>query len=106
MAHIVVWSPRAIDDVDAIAAYIALDSEAYAASVVRIILEKVRIILEKARRLSEFPYIGRVVPEFGDDTIREVFAYSYRIVYRIDADEITIAAVIHGKRLLEMAIKP
>ena len=60
MAHIVVWSPRAIDDVDAIAAYIAEDSEAYAASVVR-------IILDKARRLSEFPYVGRVVPEFDDE---------------------------------------
>lgn len=99
MAHIVVWSPRAIDDVEAIAAYIAEDSEAYAASVVR-------IILQKARNLSEFPYVGRVVPEFGDETIREVFAYSYRIVYRIEEYEITIAAVIHGKRLLEMAIEP
>ena len=99
MAHIVVWSPRAIDDVHAVAAYIALDSEAYAASVVR-------VILEKARNLSDFPYAGRVVPEFGDDTIREVFAYSYRIIYRVEANEITIAAVIHGKRILEMAIKP
>src|SRR6266404_7955241 len=98
MGHIVTWSPRAIDDVDAIAAYIALDSESYAASVVR-------TILEKTRSLSEFPYMERVVPEFGDDAIREVFAYSYRIVYRIEVDEITIAAVIHGKRLLEMAIE-
>lgn len=99
MAHIVVWSPRAIDDVDAIAAYIAEDSEAYAASVVR-------TILQKARNLSEFPYAGRVVPEFGDEAIREVFAYSYRIVYHVGEHEITIAAVIHGKRLLEMAIEP
>lgn len=99
MAYTVVWSPRAIDDVEAIAAYIAEDSEFYAASVVR-------DILLKARRLSEFPHSGRVVPEFGDDAIREVFAYSYRIVYRIDAREIIIAAVIHGKRLLELAINP
>lgn len=99
MAHIVVWSPRAIDDIEKIATYIALDSESYAASVVR-------TILEKAKKLSEFPFIGRVVPEFGDDTIREIFAYSYRIVYRVEAGEITITAVIHGKRLLEMAINP
>jgi toxin ParE1/3/4 len=99
MAHIVVWSPRAVDDVETIAAYIALDSEFYAASVVR-------VILEKARKLSVFPFAGRVVPEFGDDAIREVFAYSYRIVYRIDGNEITIAAVIHGKRILEIAMKP
>ena len=99
MAHLLVWSPRALDDVDAVAAYIAEDSEAYAASVVR-------LILDKARRLSEFPYIGRIVPEFGDGAIREVFAYSYRIIYQIDDDGVTIAAVIHGKRLLELAIKP
>jgi plasmid stabilization system protein ParE len=64
MAHTVVWSPRAIDDVEAIAAYIAEDSEFYAASVVR-------DILAKTRRLSEYPYLGRVVPEFGDEAIRE-----------------------------------
>lgn len=99
MAHIVVWSPRAIDDVDAIAAYITEDSEAYAASVVR-------TVLDKARKLSEFPFVGRLVPEFDDRAIREVFAHSYRIIYEIEADDITIAAVIHGKRLLELAIKP
>ena len=99
MALVVVWSPRAIDDVDSIAAYIAEDSEAYAASVVR-------AILAKARRLSEFPYIGRVVPEFDDKAIREVFAYSYRIIYRIEDNEITIAAVIHGKQHIDMAVRP
>jgi plasmid stabilization system protein ParE len=99
MAHTVVWSPRAIDDVEAIAAFIAEDSEAYAASVVR-------TILDKARMLSEFAYLGRIVPEFGEDTMREVFAYNYRIIYQIEGDDVTIAAVIHGKRLLELAIKP
>jgi plasmid stabilization system protein ParE len=99
MAHKIVWSPNAIEDVDLIAAFIAEDSEFYAASVVR-------DILTKARRLSEFPYLGRIVPEFDDEAIREVFSSSYRIVYRIDATEIVIAAVIHGRRLLELAINP
>lgn len=99
MAHPVVWSPRAIDDVEAIAVFIAEDSPAYAASVVR-------QILEKARKLSEFPLAGRTVPEFGDDAIREVFAYSYRIIYRVDENEITVAAVFHGRRLIELAIRP
>lgn len=99
MAHLVIWSQHAINDVDSIAAYIAADSEAYAASVVR-------EILAKARRLSEFPYIGRLVPEFDDEAIREVFVYSYRIIYRVENDDVVIAAVVHGKRLLDMAIKP
>ena|SRR5205085_11726629 len=99
MAHTVVWSPRAVDDVDAIASYIAADSEAYAASVVR-------VILTKARNLAEFPFLGRVVPEFDDENIREIFAYSYRIIYEISATEVTVATVVHGSRMLELAIKP
>ncbi len=99
MAYSVAWSPRAVDDIDAIAAYIAEDSEAYAASVVR-------VILVKARNLSEFPCMGRVVPEFDDANVREVFAYSYRIIYEIADDTVTIATVVHGKRLLELAIEP
>jgi len=65
MAYRVNWSPRAIDDVDSIAAYIAQDSEAYASAVVR-------KIFVMARTLSESPKRGRVVPEFGDEAIREI----------------------------------
>jgi toxin ParE1/3/4 len=93
MARLILWSPRALDDVDAIAAYISQDSEAYAASVVR-------LILSKARTLADFPHIGRIVPEFDDERIREIFAYSYRIIYEVTESDVTIATVIHGSRLL------
>jgi toxin ParE1/3/4 len=39
------------------------------------------------------------VPEFDDETIRELLAYSYRIIYLVEQSEVTIAAVIHGKRI-------
>jgi len=42
-----------------------------------------------------------MVPEFDDENIRELLAYSYRIIYRAQQDEILIAAIIHGKRILE-----
>jgi plasmid stabilization system protein ParE len=44
---------------------------------------------------------GRIVPEIGNDQIRERFIYSYRLVYRIESQKILVVAVIHGKRLLE-----
>jgi len=94
MAHQVVWSARALADVDAIASYIAADSPFYAGSVVR-------RILTLTRTLEQFPFAGRKVPEFDDDKLRELFAYSYRIMYRVEPGEVTIAAVIHGKRSLE-----
>lgn len=99
MAYKVEWSPRAVEDVEAIALYISADSTAYAAAVVK-------KILDTTRSLSRFPLAGRVVPEFGDENIREKLAYSYRIIYRIKGSIVTIAAVIHGKRLLELEVQP
>jgi toxin ParE1/3/4 len=64
MAYSVVWSPSAILDVDDLAQYIARDSAAYASAVVA-------KILETTRTLNNFPFSGRVVPEFNDETMRE-----------------------------------
>ncbi|MBK6617254.1 MAG: type II toxin-antitoxin system RelE/ParE family toxin [Nitrosomonas sp.] len=88
------WSPEAIEDLEAIAEYIARDSEFYARAVVT-------EILSVSRSIGEFPLIGRIVPEIGDERVRERFIYSYRLVYRVESVRILIVAVIHGKRLLE-----
>lgn len=93
MAYQVVWSPKEIADVDAIAEYIARDSPAYASSVVD-------QILKTTRSLEQFPLSGRTVPEFGDELLREKIVYSYRILYQVAGDEVTIVTVIHGKRTL------
>lgn len=93
MAYQVVWSPRAIEDVDAIAGFIARDSPAYAS----IVVDK---ILQATRNLENLPFSGRTVPEFGDESLREKIVYSYRIIYRVDDAQVTIATIIHGKRVL------
>ena len=95
MAFRVTWSPRAVEDLEAIAQYISADSAAYAAAVVK-------TILKTARNLSRFPRSGRVVPEIADESIREWFAYGYRVIYRVEEESITIAAVMHGRRLLNL----
>jgi toxin ParE1/3/4 len=94
VAHRVVWSGRALADVEAIAAYIAEDSPAYARSVVR-------RIIASTRNLAEFPLSGRKVPEFDDDEIREVLVQSYRVIYRVRAGALVVAAVVHGRRDLD-----
>jgi toxin ParE1/3/4 len=95
MAYRVEWSPRAVDDLEAIALYISIDSLAYARAVVR-------TILNATRKLSTFPHAGRVVPELTDDNIRELFAFSYRIIYRVQDGVVTVAAIAHGKQLLRL----
>lgn len=94
----VTWSPEAVEDVEAIAAYIAKDSPYYASSVVK-------KILAIGAAIDQFPHIGSIVPEISDPTIRERFVYSYRIIYRVFDNEILIIAVIHGRRLLDPVIK-
>jgi plasmid stabilization system protein ParE len=46
-----------------------------------------------------------MVPEVGDPAIRERFAYSYRIIYRLEPERVLVAAVIHGSRLLQPIVQ-
>lgn len=89
-----IWSPEAVEDLDAIAEFISRDSVFYASSVVT-------KVLAVSRSLTDAPLIGRIVPELDDDQIRERFVYSYRLIYRVRDDEILLVAIIHGKRLIE-----
>jgi len=90
-----VWAPQAIEDVEAIRAYVARDSPHYADLVVE------RIVAAVAR-LENYPLSGRVVPEVADQSLREVIHASYRIVYRLSPDVVEILTVFHGARLLRL----
>jgi toxin ParE1/3/4 len=94
MAQRIVWSKRAVQDLDTLTAYIAADSPAYAGVVLKNIVNQTRV-------LARFPRAGRKVPEFDDENMRELVVYSYRIIYRLQDDEALIVAVIHGKRILQ-----
>ncbi len=91
----IIWAPQAIEDVEAIRAYVARDSPHYADLVVE------RIIAAVAQ-LESSPRAGRVVPEVGDESLREVIHGNYRIVYRLRHDIIEIATVFHGARLFRL----
>ncbi len=61
----------------------------------------VKKVVHQTKALSRFPRSGRKVPEFDNENIRELLAYSYRVIYRIEENEVVIASVIHGKRMLQ-----
>jgi len=85
------WSVPARNDLKQIPDYIANDSKYYAQSVIQ-------KIVAKTETLPEFPEIGRTVPEIGDQNIRELIVYSYRLIYEISVAGIEILAIIHGRR--------
>jgi toxin ParE1/3/4 len=91
----VIWAPQAIGDVEAIRAYIGRDSAHYA----DLLVER---IVAAVSRLEAAPRSGRVVPEIGDESLREVICGNYRIVYRLRGDVAEVLTVFHGARLFRL----
>lgn len=85
------WSDHAKVDLRHIHDFIAEDSKHYAKKVTQ-------DIVDKTLRLSELPRIGKRVPEIGDENIRELHRYSYRILYEIKADHNYVLAVVHKQQ--------
>ena len=83
------WSVPARRDLLNIRAYISRDSTAYAVTVSR-------RLITAAEPLRDHPRLGRVVPELGDETIRELIAGNYRLIYRLIGDDTEVLRVIHG----------
>ncbi len=62
-----------------------------------------RAILEAASRLDQNPRRGRIVPELWEHGIceyREIIVSPYRIIYRIQDEEVRIMAVLDARRNL------
>jgi toxin ParE1/3/4 len=87
----IIWSSQAQDDLAAIRTFIARDSERYA----QLTIER---IIAATDQLLNFPRSGRVVPEVGDDNLRELLVGFYRVVYRLQDPSIGIATVVHMSR--------
>lgn len=85
----VVWSEPAVADLDSIHAYIAHDAEIYADA-------QIEAIFEAADRLERFPESGRMVPEIGQQTTRELIVGSFRVMYHVAADTVRILTVLHA----------
>lgn len=72
-------------------AYIAQDSRPAAE---RLLIQA----LQAASSLDALSERGRVVPEFDEPTVRELFVQRYRLLYEVTPDEVQILAFVHGAR--------
>ncbi|HYW05521.1 MAG TPA: type II toxin-antitoxin system RelE/ParE family toxin [Longimicrobium sp.] len=87
------WSEQALSDAEDLRDFIARDAPAFA----ELFVDRV---FEAVERLSDFPMSGRIVPEFRRPDLREVLLGSYRIVYHVVGDTVSVATVCHAARLL------
>ena len=89
----IVWSPLAIDRASEIAEYIAQDNPSAAE-------RWINTVFSKVEQLKSSPEIGRIVPEIRNEQFRELIYGNYRIVYRIEKEQISILTIRHGKQIL------
>ena len=89
----IVWSPLAVERLTEIVEYIAQDNPKAAESWIQRIFQRVD-------QLKSFPESGRNIPETNNPKIRELFYGNYRIIYRIEENQLSILTVRHGKQIL------
>lgn len=89
----IIWTEPALQELDAIAEYIALDNPVAA----RLLVQKV---FDKTGRLEEFSRSGRVPPEFSSSVYREVVVPPCRVFYREDEKQVLILFVMREERQL------
>ncbi len=90
----IVWSKESLQQLIEIENYISRDNPERA-------VQFINRLIDRAEKIKDYPYKGRVVPEFSINEIREVFEKNYRIVYRISEKQIEILTVFEGHKLLK-----
>ncbi len=88
-----IWTELAVEKLEELADYIALDKPIAA-------LMWVETIQKSVIKLTKFPQIGREVPEIKRSDIREIIDENYRIIYRVETKRISILTIRHCKQIL------
>jgi len=85
-------------DIDELAGFIARASTVYAQRMVADIFAHAEI-------LTHFPKAGRKIPERNDARYREVQVPPFRLIYKLEDEQIKILTVIHSRRSAGKIIK-
>jgi len=59
-------------------------------------------LIDATEVLTDYPQMGRIVPEFNSPSLREMIRPPYRVVYRIDSGFLSIIRVWRNERLLNL----
>lgn len=89
-----IWSPLALDRLGEVAEYIAQDRPIAAE-------QWVERIFGAVERLHDFPLSGRMVPEVGREEIREVIEGDFRIIYRVEPEQLSVLTLRHARQVTE-----
>ena len=93
----IIWTEPALNDLNEIAEYIALD-KAHAAETL------VRSVFRTVQRLKDFPESGKKPEELPETESRGVIAGPCRIFYRVHQESVCILYIMRGEKELRRFI--
>ena len=79
----IIWSPTAVERISEISEYIAQDNPSAAK-------KWIDTVFLKVEQITPSHEIGRIVPEIGSRHFREILYGNYRIMYRVEKEQISI----------------
>lgn len=89
----IIWADPAIQDLDAIADYIALDKPEAAHQLVQRVFAAVQ-------KLRKFPWMGSRPAELRGLPYRQLMVSPCRILYRVEKNAVYIVHVLRGEQLV------
>jgi plasmid stabilization system protein ParE len=95
----IIWADPAIQDLDAIADYIALDKPEAAQ-------RPVRQVLAAVARLRRFPRMGSLPAELRGLPYRQLVVPPCRVFYRIQKKVVYIVHILRGEQLVRRELFP
>jgi plasmid stabilization system protein ParE len=91
VAREVVWARRARSDLRLAISHIQADSPTAARTFAS-------AIIQSSRSLATLSERGRVVPELGQEEVRELLLGRYRLVYEVFPARVAVVRLIHASR--------
>jgi toxin ParE1/3/4 len=91
---LLIWTEPALDDLDDLAGYIAMDNPIAASRLVKKVIENVS-------RLERFPHSGKKPVELPGTPYREIVVSPCRIIYRFDGETVFIVHTMREEQQLD-----
>jgi toxin ParE1/3/4 len=84
----ITWSSTARRQAQAAVDYIAVDRPQTS-------VEWLEALVQRVELLRDLPEQGRVVPEWHESSVREVFHEPYRVIYEVSEERLAILTLSH-----------
>lgn len=91
----IIWTEPALNDLNEIAEFIALDKPSAAKKLVKEVFNSVK-------RLKDFPESGKTPEELAETHYREIVVSPCRVFYRVESNKVYILYVMRSERQLRI----